>query len=246
MSNDKQVTDARLRELVTADRNLDKKRGDATLRLMQHRAEAVAEVGSLRPYADALGVHHSLIAHYANAWAMWQRRTVDPEVATLSPNDCLELAKMSEQRQQATRIVSKATGKSIKTVATEMPEQVRRVTDVLRDEPDINKAIEHATKLTELAQRRHDNAAEQKARKNTSYGRSWLAIERQLGKVETGLRMALLDARDGNLNDDGVELITDRLTRCQNLLHLLNLKVTGSSGIDWDAEAAALLDDKGV
>jgi len=110
------------------DRTIQADAQNATLRLMEHRWEAVQEVGSARAYAKELGVDKRSVDSYVRAWSLWTLETGDGAVLTRSPNDVLELAKLDAERAEATKIVADVKGQRIATVRKDA-DRIRPVED---------------------------------------------------------------------------------------------------------------------
>lgn len=232
------VTKKRLRELVTTDREIGAEAQNATLRLMEHRWTAVQEIGSTREYARALGAGETTIRMYVRGWELWQEGAPG---TPRTPNDVLQLAAVDAERREAMKIVADVKGRAIETVRKEHRPAVDLVLNAMRNEPDESKRIERGTQYAERVQASETARAEEHAARTRTAGRAYLTLQNKIYKAATSLRLALIDSRNVTLDSETVELLQDSLEQVRHLTDLLNLKLVGDTGVDWDTEVERIL-----
>jgi hypothetical protein len=226
------ITDRRLKALVKKDRELASEADSATLKLMQHRAEAVAEVGSNRAYARALGIRESIVRKYVGGWELWQSPA---RGAARTPTDVLELAALAEVKRAATEAVADATGLSVTTVRKARAQEVERVERVVRED-----GPEKARRYAQQQERTRANEERYRKEKLAKKPRAYITIEKEVDKARRALGQAVTYAAGSDLDEEYVEVLRESLRSVQAVLDMLNAAIVGQIAVDWDAELSRL------
>src|SRR5262245_33920002 len=107
-------------------------------------------------YARAVGRDRKIISRDAYAWEEYQQaKTAGPmgPGSARTPSDFRQLAKLSEERKQATKAIARVTGKAIATVATSKRDEVDAVVSLAQERAMKRKTtVEH--EIEHVAERR--------------------------------------------------------------------------------------------
>ena len=228
-----------IEQYATEDRRIEKTAENATLRLMEHRAKAV-ELFGVREYARAIDRHHTTVLQYAKAWEMWGDGGRAP---TARPEDILRLARMGEDRQAATQAVAQAKGVTVGTAERHHPTEVKRVRQAIADAPPearAEKAHKVARQIESTRQKQSEHTEQRRSRPQSS----WFDLEREIDKARRALTVALTIARESKLEGEYVELAQDSLGKVRALMGLIDLAITGTIEVDWDAEMRKVTADE--
>lgn len=227
-------------KVIEEDRRLTKA-ADSLMELRWHWTldESNPDRVGFTAYGRAVGRDEAIIRRDARAWADYQE-TAGPgrkpgEAQT--PEDFRELRKLSGDRQRATQAIAAATGKKVSTVARG------------RDEVDtvLNRARHRAEERGTRVEDEIDRAAEWQAKarkaaeqiqreKRESHGMRYIEIEGHVGAAMQRLRRVLEIGEGVDFDSDETELIAEALGKLRALLSLIDLRITGTTDIDWDAE----------
>lgn len=231
------ISARRLKELVREDRAISKEAESATKRLMEHRWNAVQEVGTNVAYAEALGVSEFTVRRYVRAWELWQEESNTRVRRT--PDDVLSLATMSEQRRAAVEAVADAKGIGVRAVTQRHMADVRQVRRAMREEADSEESIDKGRRVARSIETVRKAAATQRQEHRRSTPAAYLDLDNHLTKANRSLTEALGIARDEHLADEYVAMIGQALDRTRGILDLIHMALTGTS-VDWDRELAKL------
>jgi hypothetical protein len=229
-------------EAVEKDRRLERQAGQATLALMEHRYLCVKEFG-LRQYAKAIDKNFKTVARYARAWQMWQDEGVSGVLTQRSPNDVLELAGLGQATREAADAVAEAKGIHVGQVRQSYPHEVRRVREAVADEPPETrpaKAQKVAQQMEKTRRAQEEYRTERRGRMTTTY----LDLEREVDKARRALTVALTIARESQMDEECVTLLTDSIVQLKTLLGLIDLAVSGKIDVDWDMEMRKITEVK--
>lgn len=227
---------------VTLDRRLDKAAESTTVDLCQHRwhwtlDESNAKRVSLRAYARAVGVSISRIRAQVNGYVDWTARGGARTLA-----ECIERASIGVEKQAAIEAVAKASGTSfgntrkshsgtVQTARALAEERAQRRGTSVSDE--IEGAAAHLVKSAKAVQ---NHKADRKSKLDARY----IEIEGHIAAAIRRLRAAVDVARDIELDAPHVEVLTDSIKNLRSVTNLLDVAITGTTEVDWDAELAAL------
>ena len=80
------------------------------------------------------------------------------------------------------------------------------------------------------------HAEEDRAKKDLQY----IALEGDISAAMRHMKKVLERARTVALTEEHIELISDSLNNMRALMNLIDMQLTGSVAIDWDAELAKI------
>jgi hypothetical protein len=227
-------------EVVHKDRQLSQAAGDLMeLRWHWTLDESNASRISITGYARQVGVSHPAISRDANAWAAYLIRNLEVTPGGLqTPGDFREAAGMREERRMATEAVAAATGRTFHAVAQRSPDEVNHVLETARERAEergtlVEHEIERAAQWRAKARKAAESEKDERRR---AAGLRYIELEGLAGKAMQALRKMLDVAKDVELGDEETELLTKTLADLRALLGLLDLKITGATDVDWDAE----------
>lgn len=159
-----------------------------------------------------------------------------------SLTDCIELAKLSTTKQAATEAVAGAMSLSVTAVASGHRDKVKE-TIAAATEAAERRGTSVADEIPRIAQaheRQRQSAERQRVEHKAAHTLRYVQIEGHLAAAKDRLGKALAVAHDVDLDGDEVELIVDMLRQVNVALRLLDVRFTGESHTDWDAEAQLL------
>ncbi|MDQ3307569.1 MAG: hypothetical protein M3499_04310 [Actinomycetota bacterium] len=148
---------------------------------------------------------------------------------------------MSGETAAVAEAVAKVRGVRAKTAQETRPTEIRRVRVMARDRAEqrgttVEEEAPHAAEWIVKAETAH---ADQSADRKERFGLRFVEMERYLDKAKRALTDAV--RMDVDWPDDERELLTHTLANVRSLLSLVDLKLTGSSGVDFDIELEKLL-----
>lgn len=104
-----------------------------------------------------------------------------------------------------------------------------------------------AAELDDAYRKGEQHRADERASKKAD-GDEWenhaafAEVTGQLARARRAINEAIVEARDSVFDTDHVEVIVDRIEKLEAATGLLRLAVTGTLGVDWDAELVKLGD----
>jgi hypothetical protein len=152
---------------------------------------------------------------------------------------------MSAEKAEATEAVAKATGTAFTTAASHKRPEVRQVLDQARDRAErrgtkLSEEIERVAEWRESARRAEANEKAEIARTKSVM---LVRLEGHLGSAIRDLREALAVARDIDFAAEQVELIAGTLASLRTIVGLIDVRLTGNAGVDWDRDFADFMEE---
>jgi hypothetical protein len=192
-------------------------------------------------YARAVGRDRKIISRDAYAWEEYQQAKMAGPMgpgSARTPSDFRQLAKLSEERKQATKAIARVSGKAISTVATSKRDEVDAVVSLAQEramkrKTTVEHEIEHVAERRERGRQVSDKLKKEQKHRHTA---RYIAAEGDIGVAMQRLRKLLDDVEGVDFNDDERELLTEALGKLRALLNLLDIRITGATDIDWDKE----------
>jgi hypothetical protein len=235
-------------EVINRDRTLQRSANELMeLRWHWTLDETNPDKVSKRGYARQVGVSESTIRQDANAWADYLAAQGASDIARTpdaaqTPGDFRELRKLSGERQEAVKAVARSTGWSVSNVASNKREEVEAVVSNARERAlDRGTTVEHEIQRAAEWQEKARKAAErEKDERRKAHTLRFIGIEGDIGVIMQRLRKVLDSAQDVPFTDEERELITESLAKMRALLGLIDLRITGETQVDWDAELKKL------
>jgi predicted Rdx family selenoprotein len=233
-------------EAVAEDHRLDRSASKASEALAKHRwhwtlDESNPERVDFRAYGRAIGRPHSTVVQYARAYAAW---VVDEYSSTHS--EWMQRVNLTAERQAATEAVAEANEVTFQTARQNYAPDVSRVRDAVEQaverKPDMtaDDKAEYTKRTAQTIAR--SKAAEAKRTKERAAQRSvmFMRIDAKLAHARRDLRDVLEFGRDLGLGDDEIEDVKEALAKIKSFADLIDMALTGSMDVDWDAELAKI------
>lgn len=235
-------------EVVKEDKRLTKA-GEELAKLRWHWTldkSNPARVG-FREYARMVGRDDTAIKRHADGYAAWLAVGADDAVSTpgepTTIGDFVELAKMNVERQEAAKAVAKHSGRSVSNVGMHHRAEIDAVVSTARE-----RALDRGTKVEDEIERtaawreRSRKAAERErdAKRKASTLR-FIEIEGHIGGAMQRLRK-VLDVSEGvEFTEEELELVVASLAKLRALLGLIDMRIAGTTDVDWDEELKGLV-----
>ena len=227
--------------VVEEDYRLETATTKASEALAQHRwhwtlDESNPDRVSIREYAREASRNYTTIHAYAHGWKLFQA----DRGATI--NEAMERAKMSSETETATAAVAEARGTSFGHTRQSRPTEVRRVRDIARERAEKRGTSieEEAPRIAESIVNVERAGREITARRNDARSLRYVEMERHISAAIRRLTDALRVAQDVGFDDEEVALITHSVAQARLVLNLIDKRLAGAAGVDWDAELAKL------
>jgi len=232
-------------KVITEDKRLDGAATNAQEQLAKLRwhwtlDESNPNRVSFSEYGRQVGRANTAIRSMAHGYANFSNASVR---GNRSLTDCIELAKLTTEKQAATEAVADAMNLSVTAVASghrdKVKETIRAAHEAAtRKESSIEEEI---PRIAQAHERQRQSAAKQRAEHKRSHSMRYIEIEGHLAAAKDRLARALSVAHDVDLNGEETELIVDMLRQVNAALRLLDARFVGESGTDWDNEAERLI-----
>lgn len=234
--------------VIAEDQRLDTAATRSSEELAQHRwhwtlDESNPNRVTFVEYAAAVGRSHVTISKQANGYAAWFAEQGREEVPLHGLAEHVERANIGAEKQQAIDAVAKATGKTFQAIRKGGADVVRDVLSTARErvERGNDATMEDAIQRVAEDRARHERTqervqSESKARHTFRY----VELEGHIAYAMRRLREALDVAQDVPFEDEERELIADSLAKLRAVLNLIDVRVTGTTMVDWDSELAKL------
>ncbi len=236
-------------EVVAADHQLEQSASKASESLTKHRwhwtlDETNPDRVSIRAYARAVGRGHQTILAQVNGYAAWQAQGGPAHRTTLGEQ--VERASMSVQKAEIVEAVAEANK------VTFQGARQRYAPDVTRVREAVEKAVERKPDMTseektDYAKRTAETIARSKAsevtrRTERAKQRSamFMRIDAKLAHARSDLQDVLHYGKDLGLSSDETEDVKGALDKIKSFANLIDLALTGSMDVDWDAELAKI------
>lgn len=235
-------------EVVEADHKLEQSASKASSALAKHRwhwtlDESNPDRVGFAVYGKAVSRAHSTISAYAKGYAAW---AAGDGSSTTTLLDQIQRANVSTERAEILEAVAEANQVNFQTARQNYTPDVKRVRDA------VEKAVERqpemtAEEKTEYVKRTANTIArskvsEAKRRAERAQQRSamFMRIDAKLAHARADLRDVLEFGRDLGLSDDEIEDVKGALAKIKSFADLIDLALTGSMDVDWDAELAKI------
>lgn len=235
--------------VIQTDHNLEQAAERSSEELARHRwhwtlDESNPERVSILVYAREAGRNESTIRSYAKGYAESVRD--DPAEPAGNIGDHISRARMGAESRAATEAVAKARGIASETARRGHATESRRVREIARQ-----RAEERGTTVEEEAPKvaetivRHERAQQAEAAEKMEHADiRFVEMEGYLVKAKRELLKALKIAPVVPWDDESKELLTETVANIKALLGLIDTALSGSSGVDWDAEFAKVAGDE--
>jgi len=234
-------------EVIQTDHNLEQVADKASGQLARHRwhwtlDESNAARVSILAYAREVGRNEATIRQYAKGYAA--ARLADSGTNPELPSNLdrhIAVAKMSTETAAAAEAVASARGTKLGSGRTSAQRQeIRRVREISRQlaEERGTTVEEEAPKVAETIVRHERAEAAEAAAKAEHSDIRFVEMEGYLVKAKRELLKALKIAPVVPWDDESKELLTETVANIKALLGLIDTALSGSSGVDWDAEFA--------
>ena len=232
---------------VTRDRELERGHEAATEELAEHRwhwtlDESNPERVSNNEYARLVGRSRSSIQRMAHGYAAWRGRQPGFPGGPVTLTDFIEQANLGAEKAEATEAVAKATGKSFTAAARSDRSEIREVLATAQDRAE-RKGTTVSEELPRVAESR-EKARQVRSRESTERKKNtalfMVEFEGHIAAAVRRLREALALARDVDFDEEQVEMLEGSIDTLRTLVRLIDVRITGETGVDWDAELAAL------
>lgn len=190
----------------------------------------------LKTYAISVGRSYSTVRTQANGYARW---LADPSI---SLNDHVELANMGAERAEVSKRVAQIYGLSGSTarqelqgVISDLVAQTKEKTEPgkVSFEEALDDVVEFHRKSKESRERRQQTHLER-------HGIKFVGVDNQVTRAINAIHKALQEAKRSEWSDQERQILTEGITRLRGYLGLLEVALTGSTEVDWDAELAQL------
>jgi len=243
-------------DFVARDRELEAAHDKASEELAEHRwhwtlDESNAERVPLREYARQVGRSLKSIQRQAHGYAAWREVTRSDRVTPGGPqtlHDFIAQANLSAEKAEATQAVAAARGTSFGAAAH--PTRRAEVREVLataqdRAERKGTTVSEELPRVAVSREKARQVASQERRDKQEAKGLFLVEVEGHLGAAIRRLREALALVRDVDFDPEQVELLEHTVETLRTLVRLIDVRLTGSTGTDWDAEFASIMEEAG-
>ena len=227
------------RRIVEEDARLEQSTEMAATDLARHRwhwtlDESNPDRVTITEYARQVARAQRTIYRHAHGYAIYTP-------GCINITEAMERATLSADRQTAVTAVATARGQSFKQVNRFRKEEVNRVLSVGRQLAEENETtLEHeADRVAEGAVRREKASKRTKAAV-TGSGFAFIELEGTLAKAQRHLLEAMDVIGDNSLEEFQVDLVQESIEGVRQALRLVEMRISGQSGVDWDAEMKEL------
>lgn len=239
-------------KVVAEDRRLDAVADGAAEALAAHRwhwtlDETNPDRVPIREYARAVGRAQKAVQVMVHGYAAWREATTSDvvtlpgEPATL--HDFRERERLTAERAMAVEAIAAQTGITFGAAAHPGRRgEVDAVLDIAR-----HRAEKHGTpvedEVVEVAEQRERSRKSARMTKDERAKRHafrFMAIEGHLGKAYRSLQLALAEGEGVDWPDEERELLEHTIRRVRSMIDLVDLRIAGTTDVNWDAELAKL------
>jgi hypothetical protein len=233
--------------VITEDRRLDgtaAKAQEVLARLRWHWTldESNPKRVSFRDYAAAVGRDQKTIRMWATAW---DRTNVAGDVPrTRSLTDEFELAGLGERRRVAAEAIADATGMTASNIVAHHRDKIRETISAAEDAADRRgtSVDEEIPRVAQSHQRTREVAARGRSDRKARSSLRFIEMEGDFAAAKRRLVHALEVAKDVGFDDEELTMLRNTIAQLTALLNLIDMRLGGMPNVDWDAEAAKLLD----
>ena len=237
--------------VIRKDHELEDRSTRSTEELAKHRWHHTLDPKgpqfSFRAYAAAVGRSDTTIRAHAHGYERFVvgASAATSDVAPMSLPDAIELVRRDADTRAFSEAIAEGADEPIAKVARgdnahrrgaiiEQAKQraARRGTD------PVDEAREIATQARQTREMEARDRQEAKSRRSIRY----VHIEGHLAAAQRRLLNALMEAEGVGFDDEEMELIRDSIAKVRAVLNLIDLRMAGTPDVDWDAEAAHLME----
>lgn len=235
-------------DFVARDHELESAHERATEALAEHRwhwtkDESNPDRVAFKEYARRVGRNDRTIRKMVHGFAAWKART-----STSSPGGPVTLAEFIEhaalgaETAEATEAVAAVTGTTFKNVAVHNRAEVRDVVATARDRAE-RKGTTVSDEIPAVAEWREKSRQARQKEAEAKHESKYVLVELEghIGAAVRRLREGLLLAKEIDFDDEQIEMIADTLAKLRAIVALIDLKITGESGVNWDDEFARVM-----
>jgi hypothetical protein len=233
---------------VAEDHRLEQSASKASESLAKHRwhwtlDETNPARVSVNAYAKAVGRSEPTVRAYVQGYADWSSST---STRTSTLIECMERSKVSAEKAALVDAVAEANQVNFRTANTNYRPDISRVRDAVEQaverKPDMtaDDKADYAKRTAQTIAR--SKAADAKRTKERAAQRSvmFMRIDAKLAHARGDLRDVLEFGRDLGLGDDEIEDVKEALAKIKSFADLIDMALTGSMDVDWDAELAKI------
>ena len=228
-------------KVVTEDKRLSKASAElAKLRWHWTLDESNPDRVSFREYGRQVGIHPKQISSGAKGYIAYTERV--PRDALRSLSDEIKMAGIGDTRQLAAEAIADAEGTTVGNIISNHYSEIKKVIEEATD-----TAERRGTTIEDEIPGKAEWAATSKAaetaqdeRKKASQSASFASLESKLTRAWTLLKGAAEDAEYAGMSDDELADLVALVQKTRSALEMIDLKLTGTTGVDWDGEAATL------
>jgi hypothetical protein len=194
--------------------------------------------GAVSEYAKRVGRSQNVIYAQAHGYSL---KAINPDMPL---QEAIARAATGAERAEVVEAVAAATGKSFQNVVKNNAQLASSVHRAARERAErkgttVSQELPRAAESVVASQEAAKN--ERKA-KRASKSHQLLVLEGHLASAQLALKYAL---RDESVNysllaEDDREYLGSVIARLRDMLNLLDLRVTDTADVDWDAELAKL------
>lgn len=236
-------------EVVESDHKLEQSASKAGESLAKHRwhwtlDESNPDRVSMHEYAKAVGRNRRTIQSYAKGYGMWLAAGGGTSTSPLIEH--MQRAITSAETTEIVEAVAEANQVNFRTARQKYTPDVQRVRDA------VEKAVERKPEMTseektDYAKRTAETIARSKASEATrrterakQRSAMYMRIDAKLAHARSDLQDVLNYGKDLGLSSDETEDVKGALDKIKSFANLIDLALTGSMDVDWDAELAKI------
>lgn len=229
---------------VERDRELEAAANSSTEELARHRWHWTLDGSNpdrvkIPEYAKRVGRAYSVIHAMVKGYDQFSTA----QTGTLSLSEALARTAVGAERAEVIEAVAAATGQTFQNVQKHEKPLTRSIQTAARERAErkgttISEELPRAAQATVAARRAAEN---ERTMKRASKSHVRLVLEGHLASMALTARYAIRDSKDsGLLTDDDRAYLGDVIAHVRTMLDLLDLGITDSTDVDWDAELAKL------
>lgn len=236
-------------DFVARDRELESANEKTTEQLAAHRwhwtlDETNPDRVSMSEYGRRVGRSQKAIRKIVNGYVAWKART--SSYAPGAPSTLVEFiehAALGAETAEAVAAVAAVSGKSFTTVATKGREEVKSVVDTARERAERKGTTvsEEIPAVAEWREKGRKARSSEKAARREMRTFTLVEFEGHIGKASRELRKALTIAREVDFDVEETEILEDAIAKLKTIVQLIDVRITGETGIDWEEEFAEIM-----
>lgn len=233
-----------LEQAIREDRHLEDAVNRSRMDLAYHRWHWTLDKQNPRrvtmsEYAKLLNRNQRTVVDMVNGYVDWREARVAPDAL----GEFLALAKLRGDTKEATVAVAEAKGIGVESARRHHAGEIRSVKATAQERAE-RKGTSVAQEVRSVAAKRQEHAAQTKQTKTEAARRKdfrLISIEGKVASAMRYLRSALDESEDVPLTDDERQEVADMVGRLKAVANLLEVRLVGSTDVDWDKEMAKLV-----